>query len=81
MQGCCRDMQKHMLCKTIITLVHRMNMIVVAEGVESADDMRCLQAMKCDVAQGFLFAKPMPKEEYLTLLQARAVEKRAAMMA
>jgi diguanylate cyclase (GGDEF)-like protein/PAS domain S-box-containing protein len=40
----------------IIELAHALGLTVVAEGVESADDLRCLVDLGCDRAQGFLFA-------------------------
>ena len=52
-----------------------MNIMVVAEGVETAADVRCLKEMKCDVAQGFFFAKPMAKEDYMKVLLSRVVDK------
>jgi EAL domain-containing protein (putative c-di-GMP-specific phosphodiesterase class I) len=38
-------------------------MEVVAEGVETAETMRSLEALGCDVAQGFLFSPALPSEE------------------
>ncbi|MDZ4818628.1 MAG: EAL domain-containing protein [Planctomycetota bacterium] len=43
----------------IITLAHNLNMKVVAEGVETADQICELQALECDSAQGYYIAKPM----------------------
>lgn len=73
--GCSSDKIKYQLCQSIITLAHRMNIMVVAEGVETAADVRCLKEMKCDVAQGFFFAKPMAKEDYMKVLLSRVVDK------
>jgi len=57
--NCSIDSQKRTLCRMVIDLAHQFNASVCAEGVETADDLRALIAMGCDVAQGFLFAKPM----------------------
>ena len=73
--GCSNDKNKYALCQSIITLAHRMNITVVAEGVETAADVRCLKEMKCDVVQGFFFAKAMEKEEYMKVLLSRVVDK------
>ncbi|HEX6413315.1 MAG TPA: EAL domain-containing protein, partial [Burkholderiales bacterium] len=43
---------------------------VVAEGVETKEQARLLQVLRCEQAQGHLFAKPMPAEE-LTRLYTR----------
>lgn len=45
---------------TILTLAKTLNMQVVAEGVESAQQMKFLSAHDCDFFQGYLFGKPMP---------------------
>lgn len=44
-------------------MAHRMNLNVIAECVETAEQMQFLQAHECDQAQGYYFAKPMPAEE------------------
>jgi EAL domain-containing protein (putative c-di-GMP-specific phosphodiesterase class I)/FixJ family two-component response regulator len=57
--GCALDQLKHSLCRTVIDLAHRLGATVCAEGVETTEDLRELIGMRCDSAQGFLFAKPM----------------------
>lgn len=39
-------------------------MVVVAEGVELAEQFSILKDMGCDVAQGYYFSKPVPAEEF-----------------
>jgi EAL domain-containing protein (putative c-di-GMP-specific phosphodiesterase class I) len=41
----------------IITLAHALELTVVAEGVETEEQLRILERLDCDRAQGFLFAK------------------------
>jgi EAL domain-containing protein (putative c-di-GMP-specific phosphodiesterase class I) len=41
----------------IITLAHALDLTVVAEGVETAEQLRILEDLECDRAQGFLFAR------------------------
>ncbi|MBC3760085.1 putative bifunctional diguanylate cyclase/phosphodiesterase [Quadrisphaera oryzae] len=48
------------LVASIIDLAHRLGMKVVAEGVEDPAETRALRALGCDVAQGYLFARPAP---------------------
>lgn len=43
-----------------IDLAHALGLRAVAEGVETADQLRALRAMGCDLAQGFHFARPLP---------------------
>lgn len=52
------------IIKDIITMAHRMHLSVVAEGVETKEQMKRLQAVECDFAQGYYFAKPMPAAEF-----------------
>ncbi len=47
----------------IITMAHSLGMKVVAEGVETADQVRHLTALRCDEIQGFFIARPLPPSE------------------
>jgi EAL domain-containing protein (putative c-di-GMP-specific phosphodiesterase class I) len=51
------------LTHAVITLGHSLGLRVVAEGVETAGQLRFLQERRCDEMQGFLLAAPMPKEQ------------------
>jgi EAL domain-containing protein (putative c-di-GMP-specific phosphodiesterase class I) len=42
----------------IVTLARNLNMKLIAEGIEDADQVALLQAMDCDLAQGYFFAPP-----------------------
>jgi len=60
------------IASTIVTLGHSLKLRVIAEGVETAEQLALLREMKCDEIQGYLFSKPLPAEEMETLLrQAR----------
>lgn len=48
---------------SIVELGHNLGFSVVAEGVETAEVFADLNAVGCDVAQGYLFARPMPARE------------------
>jgi diguanylate cyclase (GGDEF)-like protein/PAS domain S-box-containing protein len=50
------------IVEAIISLAHRLNMIVVAEGVESPEQYAILLDMNCQLGQGYLFSKPLDKE-------------------
>ena len=47
----------------VMDLAHNLGMSVVAEGIETAEQLAFLQAVGCDAGQGYLFAKPMPASE------------------
>ena len=72
--GCASDDAKRSMCRSVIDLAHRFKIVAVAEGVEVAADLKALVGMGCDVAQGFFFAKPMEKNDFLKTLLARAVK-------
>ena len=57
------------LVEAIITLGHNLNMKVVAEGVETKEQTQFLRDQNCDEIQGYYFSKPIPIEEFTTLLQ------------
>ncbi|WP_419875692.1 EAL domain-containing protein [Candidatus Pristimantibacillus sp. PTI5] len=71
-QGITSDDKKSSIVKAIIELVHSMNMKVVAEGVETAEESKFCTDLQCDELQGYLFSKPLPPQE-LELLLGRAI--------
>src|SRR5262249_166971 len=62
--GCSRIPELYWECRNIVDLAHRLGMVAVAEGVETADDLRALVEMKCDVAQGLNLARPMERDAF-----------------
>lgn len=59
----------------IISMAHRLDLHVIAEGVETREQMRRLRAVGCDFVQGYFFAKPMPPENFDKLLKAQRIGK------
>ena len=59
------------LCETIVELGRRFGLRTVAEGIETTRESHKLQAIGCQIGQGYLFAKPMPKADFLSRLRAR----------
>jgi diguanylate cyclase (GGDEF)-like protein/PAS domain S-box-containing protein len=65
------------IVEAIISLAHRLDMIVVAEGVENLEQLTILLNMKCQFGQGYLFSKPISKigvEDLILKMQAYARE-------
>jgi diguanylate cyclase (GGDEF)-like protein len=68
-----RRPQKREIVRTIVTLAHRLGLGVVAEGVETQDQLWRLQTMGCDYAQGYLFSAPVDAEAARRLLDGNAL--------
>jgi diguanylate cyclase (GGDEF)-like protein len=58
------------LVMTVITLGHNLRLKVVAEGVETEEQLRFLHLLRCDEIQGYLFSRPVPADELAELLAA-----------
>lgn len=56
------------LARAIVAMAHSLGMQVVAEGVETDGQNAALPIIRCDFAQGYLFAKPLSPEEFESLL-------------
>jgi EAL domain-containing protein (putative c-di-GMP-specific phosphodiesterase class I) len=57
------------LVMAIITLAHNLRLKVIAEGVETEDQLRFLQLLRCDEIQGYFFSKPLPAETFVSLFE------------
>jgi diguanylate cyclase (GGDEF)-like protein len=60
------------LVETIIVMAHALGKRVVAEGIETAEQLQFLRERRCDSAQGFYLARPLSGQVVTELLQARA---------
>ncbi len=57
------DSDDKKITRAIIAMAHSMSLTVVAEGVETAEQLRFLRAQRCDAVQGYLLYRPLPEEE------------------
>jgi EAL domain-containing protein (putative c-di-GMP-specific phosphodiesterase class I) len=57
------------LTKTIIRMAHALGLKVVAEGIEDSTQLQMLNEFGCDIGQGYLFSKPLKKNEMLMLVE------------
>jgi diguanylate cyclase (GGDEF)-like protein/PAS domain S-box-containing protein len=57
------------IVKTIITLAHSLNYKVIAEGVETEEELEFLRAHGCDEVQGYYFSRPLPPDEFEKFLK------------
>jgi diguanylate cyclase (GGDEF)-like protein len=60
---------KDLIANTIINLGKQMNLKVIAEGIEDVSQQEHLISQGCDEVQGFFYAKPMPKNEFINFLK------------
>lgn len=65
------DPDNEAIVSAIITLAHALKLNVIAEGVETHQQLESLRALKCDEAQGFLFSRPLAVAEFTDLLAER----------
>jgi EAL domain-containing protein (putative c-di-GMP-specific phosphodiesterase class I) len=57
------------LVGTIVSLAHRLQLDVIAEGVETAEHVAQLQALGCEYGQGYYFSRPMPAAEASSFME------------
>jgi EAL domain-containing protein (putative c-di-GMP-specific phosphodiesterase class I) len=60
------------ICTAVIAMGHALGMKVIAEGVETPEQLAVLRGLACDQAQGYLFAKPMPADALFQFVLAHA---------
>ena len=60
--------EKQAVVDAIIQMSHRLNMKVIAEGVEQGKQVELLREMGCDIIQGYYYSKPLPLDELVAFL-------------
>lgn len=65
-----RDAGSIVLVRAMIDLAHEFELLVVAEGVEDAETAATLRDLGCDLAQGFVWSKPVPSSEIAATVSA-----------
>lgn len=61
------------ITRTIMSMAHNLGLGVIAEGVETEDQLRFLQGIKCEEVQGFYFSKPLPADDLMDFTQKKHV--------
>jgi PAS domain S-box-containing protein len=72
-QNCTVDIKDGTIVKAIVAMAHQLQIEVVAEGVETKDQLIFLQQNLCNKGQGYLFSQPLPQEEFVN--QFNEIEK------
>ncbi len=58
------------IVQTIITLAHVLKLGVIAEGVETAQQVKQLRILGCELAQGYYFLRPVPAEQVIEFIES-----------
>jgi len=66
-----KDRNAHAVVTAIVGLAKSLNLKVVAEGIETAEQLECLAMLGCQYGQGYLFSKPVAAAEATKLLESR----------
>ena len=53
------DTRKHAICEAIVAMSHRLGIGVIAEGIETEEELARVRDIGCDFAQGYLYARPL----------------------
>lgn len=56
------------IVESMVAMAHKLGLRVIAEGIETEDQVTLLRELDCDFAQGYLFSRPLPPEEFEALL-------------
>lgn len=68
LSGNCESEKERIVLESIFDFAHRLKMTTVAEGVETKEQLGFLRTCGCELIQGYLFAKPMPEEQFKDIL-------------
>ena len=63
------NLEHQTIVKAMIELAHTFGYKVIAEGVETSQEATILEGLKCDYAQGYLYSRPLPAQEFEALLK------------
>ena len=78
LSGNCENEKERIVLECIFYFANRLGISTVAEGVETREQLEFLRSCDCKKIQGFIFARPMPAEEYLELCRTHTkIEKTA----
>lgn len=62
---------------TIVTIAHNLSLSVVAEGVETKEQLEQLRKLRCEIIQGYYYSKPLSAEDFAAFLQAQKKQRLA----
>lgn len=62
----CEDEKERIVLESIFNFAHRLKLNTIAEGVETREQLGFLRTCSCEKIQGFLLARPMPEQDFIT---------------
>jgi EAL domain-containing protein (putative c-di-GMP-specific phosphodiesterase class I) len=62
------------ITRAIIAMAHGLKLKVVAEGVETAEQLNFLRAQRCDAVQGYFLHRPLPEDEVADVLKLNRLD-------
>ncbi|MBO5054943.1 MAG: EAL domain-containing protein [Lachnospiraceae bacterium] len=66
-----------LILEQVVTMANKLQLGLLAEGVETKEQVELLQSIGCDQVQGYYYAKPMPEDDFFALLEKQYSEKEA----
>ncbi|WP_256448834.1 EAL domain-containing protein [Candidatus Nitrotoga sp. M5] len=61
------------MVRSIISLGHQFKLKVIAEGVETVEQLDFLRVRGCDEVQGYYYSRPLPAEEFVIFVESNPV--------
>ena len=71
--GCAREPALQSICQAAIQLAHSFGAQAIAEGVEQRDDLEVIRSLSFDMAQGYIFSRPLPFQDFIKLPTAFSI--------
>lgn len=68
----CQSKKGRIALESVFYFAHRLKLATVVEGVETQEQLQFINTCDCDYIQGFLFSKPMPKDDFLVMCTEEA---------
>lgn len=74
LSGNCENEKERIVLSSIFEFAHRLKLTTIAEGVETEEQLGFLRTCNCHIIQGFIFAKPMPEDDFGIACSQRILE-------
>ncbi|MCM1022634.1 MAG: EAL domain-containing protein [Prevotella sp.] len=74
LSGNCENEKERIVLESIFDFAHRLKLTTIAEGVETREQLGFLRTCGCRLIQGFLFARPMPEEDFCAACSQRVLD-------